>query len=96
MNTLPPKSTAEIVPIQFDFTAELGAETVITQLVTASLLSGYDSTPANVLSGSATNVSGVITQTITGGIAGNVYKLTAKITTSGNRTLVLVAYLPVV
>lgn len=85
---LQPKSPATKANYQFDFTDQLASgETISTQTVVASLYSGVDADPSQLIAGAATQSSGIVTQAIKKGLAGNIYQLTCTVTTSGNLTL---------
>lgn len=93
---LPPKIVGEEKDYDFDFISRLGSgETISTQVVTASVYSGTDSSPSSILSGSATANGTRVTQLTTAGTAGVIYKLVCTITTSAGQTLVMPAYLAV-
>ena len=90
------KRQTETVLVAFDFTSFLNlGETVSTQVTTSSVWSGTDSSPAAMISGASSNASGVISQLITGGLAGVLYLLSCTITTSLGQTLVGSAYMAV-
>lgn len=95
MNRFGVKDPAEVLVLAWDFTAELGAETLsAVTSVTASVLAGTDPSPASLLSG-APGISGAsVTQIIQGGVAGCDYQLKAQVSTSGGRVLVLSGLLP--
>lgn len=82
---------------QFDFTSLLAVgETILTQVVTATVYSGTDANPQNIIDG-ATSVNGaVISQLITGGVLGVIYELLCKVTTIQGQTLELSGYLAVI
>lgn len=78
----------------FDFTGDLAiAETISTQVVTATVWSGTDANPSAVISGSASASGDVVTQKITAGVEGVTYRLLCTITTSGGQTLTRAGYL---
>lgn len=92
----PPKLVGETKSFTFDFTSMLGSvETISTQVVTATVYSGTDPTPSALISGVASASGAIVTQNITGGVAGNIYELKCTITTSASQTLLLVAFLVV-
>ena len=92
-----PKLAGETVKMVFDFTSRLAAaETISTQNVAASVYSGTDASPSAVVSGAATASGAQVTQTLTGGVAGVIYKLVATITTSLSKTLQLSTFMAVV
>lgn len=91
------KILGETANITFNFLSRLGAsETISTAVVTASVYSGTDASPSAIVSGSASISGAVVTQKITAGVEGTIYKLTCTITTSLSQTLVLPAYLAIV
>jgi len=89
-----PSTTQKVV---FDFISQLAVgETISTQSVAATVWSGVDSNPSAIVSGAATSSGTKVTQAITGGNAGTIYKLVCTITTSASQTLQILGYLPVV
>lgn len=95
--SFPPKSASETTKVVFDFVSRLAVgETIVTQTVTAAVWSGVDAAPSSLISGSATASGTKVTQVLTAGTAGVVYKLTCTITTSASQTLILYGYLAVV
>ena len=91
------KQAGSTEPRVFDFTSRLAVgETISTSVVTAAVYSGTDSGPSAVIIGSATSSGARVTQTLTGGVVGVIYKLTCTITTSLSNTLILTAFLAVV
>lgn len=94
---LAPKFAGVTEFIQFDFRSSLSAaETIVTQVVTASVYSGEDPSPSGIISGSASATNTVVFQLITGGVAGVIYDVLATVTTSLGQTLQLAGYLAVV
>lgn len=90
------KQPAETQLVQFDYTSFLNlAETISTQVVTCAVWSGVDASPSSMISGAATNASGVVSQLITGGIVGVFYILTCTVTTSLGQILTATAFLVV-
>ena len=84
----PPKLTGETRNYQWDFTGSLAlGETVITATVTAAVWSGNDATPSALISGSAAVASPLVTQLVTGGVAGTIYKLVCAAVTSAGQTI---------
>lgn len=95
--TWDPKRTGESVNLTFDFTSRLASgETISTQVVTASVYTGTDASPSGLISGSASASGAVVTQKITGGVAGVIYYLLCQITTSAGQTLDMEGFLAVV
>lgn len=94
---LRPKLAGETATYTFDFTSSLGAsETLLTQSVTAAVYSGTDASPSSIVSGGASAAAGVVSQKLTGGLAGVLYQLLCLVTTSLGQTLELSAVLAVV
>lgn len=90
------KLANETVIETFDFTSRLSAaETISTASVAATVYSGTDSSPSSIISGSSTISGQKVTQKITAGTLGVVYKLLCTITTSLGQTLQLVAFLAI-
>jgi hypothetical protein len=93
---LAPKRAADVVIEPFDFISYLApAETILTQVVTASVWSGVDANPGAIISGAATAAGTVVSQKIQAGVVGVIYLLICKITTSLGQTLQLGALLSV-
>lgn len=96
---LPSKKIGETVLIPFDFASKMNftsaAETISTQVVTATVYSGTDASPSSIISGSATASGTRVTQAITAGTAGVIYILLCSITTSLNQALSLSALLAI-
>ena len=91
------KLAGETTIATFDFTSRLAAaETISTASVAATVYSGTDATPSAVISGSSTITGQKVTQKLTGGTLGVIYKLVCTITTSLGQTLLLTAFLAVV
>ena len=91
------KFSGETLNPPFNFLAQLtSGETISTQAVTATVYSGTDTTPQAVLSGAATVSGAVVTQRITGGTEGVIYKLLCTVTTSLSRTLQQATYFAIV
>lgn len=90
---LPNKFSGETKTYTFDFSSQLDSGvTISTQVVTASVYSGTDASPSDVISGAASASGAVVSQKITAGVEGVIYKLLCKITTSDSQTLELSGY----
>jgi len=87
---LPVKLSSTVVPIEVDFISQLqGDDAVVAIEVTVSVFSGVDANPDAILSGSPTIAQNRITQVITGGVVGVVYRLSFSATTFyGNNTII--------
>jgi hypothetical protein len=92
----PPKQVGATKTYPFDFISDLAvSETITGATVTALVWSGNDPTPSNLISGAATISGTVVSQKLTGGVAGNIYAVTCTATTSAGQTLIHSAYLVV-
>ena len=90
------KRTPETVNLTWDCTHLLvSGETISTAAITASVLSGTDANPQDIVSGSASIAGAKVTQTIVAGVDGVTYALICKITTSASQTLEIPARLKV-
>lgn len=90
------KDPDEDVFVTFDFVDILAGDAIVgTPTVTCTVDVGTDAQAANMVSGTATAVAGVVQQKIIDGVAGNDYRLRCVATTAGGRTLVLAMILPV-
>lgn len=96
MTMLPNKDVEEVIPVQFDFTDEIGSATIQTKTVAVNVKSGNDDAPANILQGVMTESSGIVEQTVKAGRAGVTYHLRCTATLSDGRVLVIPADLPVI
>lgn len=97
MILLQPKTPGTTEKVVFDFISHLAVgETISTQIVAATVWSGVDANPSAIVSGAATASGTKVTQAITGGVAGTIYKLVCTITTSGSQTLQMLGYLAIV
>lgn len=94
---LNPKLQSATVNYAFDFSSMLAiGETPVSQSVTASVYSGVDASPSSIVNGSATYLNGIVTQSLTAGVAGVIYEVLCTMVTSASQTLKLSAYLAVV
>lgn len=94
--TFPAKTVGVSKLYDFDFTSQLGVgETISTQSVQASVYTGNDPTPQNIVSGAATASGAVVSQLITAGVVGTIYSLLCTITTSLGQTLQLQGFLAI-
>jgi hypothetical protein len=90
------KRIDEDLKLSFDFTNDLAsAETISTADVTATVHSGTDASPQNIVSGPAAISGQVVTQLIINGLQGVTYLLECEITTDQAQTVHLVGLLPV-
>ena len=96
--TLSPKDPAEIIVVSFDFSlAMLVGETISpSPSVTASSVSGPDTSPSSILSGTAAVSGSIVSQQIINGLDGATYKLRCLATLSSGRRLALAGLLPCV
>ena len=91
-----PKLVGETVNTVFDFVVRLGiAETISTATTVATVYSGVDTTPANLVNGAASISGTQVTQSIKGGVAGVVYQVMCTIVTPSGLTFQLFGLLAV-
>jgi hypothetical protein len=97
MILVPPKSSDATRKLTFDFISDLiVGETISSATTTATVWSGFDPSPSTVISGAATISGTVVTQLVTAGQAGTLYKLMCEATTSESQVLTKFAYLAIV
>lgn len=95
--TFPPKLIAATNTLPFDFASALSiGETIVSALVTATVFSGEDANPSNIINGSATISGSIVLQSVTAGTIGVVYVLSCAATTSTGQELLLNGYLAVI
>lgn len=84
MNNIGPIEIGEIKDVRFDFSAEAGAQAVLSlPTVACTLFEGVDPTPSTVRVGSPTASGSLVTQRIQPGVQGCTYKLDAWATDAG-------------
>lgn len=81
------KFADEVLQVTFPYASEIGAASITAQVVTVSVVSGTDASPAALLSGSAQVSGSEVRQLVTGGVAGVRYKLHCLATFNDNRKL---------
>ena len=92
-----PKLAGETKNLVFDFLSQLAVgETISTKSVVATVFSGTDATPSAVVNGAASSSGSQVTQSVTAGTVGVIYKLLCTITTSLSKTLQLSTFMAVV
>jgi hypothetical protein len=91
------KDPMEIQALSFDFSPDLGTETLVAASQTSGieLVAGTDATPSSVLNGVPIITGSLIVQSVKSGVANADYRIWAKANTSGGRTLVVAGILPV-
>lgn len=95
-NTFSYKLTPENELFYFDFSQVLAdGETISTATCTVEVVSGTDSSPSSIKSGSMSISGTTVSQRILGGVSGVTYRLIVTITTSASNTYTTVGYLPV-
>lgn len=93
----PPKLLGETKTYTWDFTSVMSAaETISSAVATASVYSGTDLIPGNLISGSASISGQKILQNLAAGTLGVLYEVLVTITTSLGQTLQLSSFLAVV
>lgn len=92
----PTKDPREKLVATFSFGPELDpGESIVGFLVDCTSVDGADTSPSEVLDGTASLVGSDVLQPFRGGIAGSSYLLDCTATLSSGRVLVLAAILPV-
>lgn len=90
MKLLPLKGPAEVVPLSFDFTADIATgATVAVISVTATVVSGADASPSNLLQGAAVVTGATVVQWIKAGVSGVSYAVQCLVSASDGQTLAL-------
>ena len=91
------KATTETIPISVTFADRLQYGEIITSAsVSVVVLSGIDPNPSAMLSGATSYTNTVLTQVITGGVAGVIYALVFLVTGSGSHNYVKEGQLAVI
>ncbi len=94
--TFPPKLLGETRFYEFDFSGDLASgETFSTMTVTASVYSGVDASPQNIVSGAEVNDNPRVKQLFTGGVLGTIYIILCTVVTSAGQTLQRAGYLAI-
>jgi hypothetical protein len=94
---LGPKLVSETRQYSFNFLSRLSAgETILTGTCSASVYSGNDPTPSNIIQGAASINGPIVNQLITGGALGTIYEIACRVTTSLGQVLSLLGYLAIV
>lgn len=83
------KDPAEHVTITFDYSQELGLESIVAASVLVIVLHGIDPSPLSMLNSAPSIIGAQVLQAIKGGISGVQYEFKCTITTSGGRILTL-------
>ena len=82
------KDYQEVVPVQFDFTAALLSDTIVSSVVSISVIKGQDLSAQSVLQSASTIGGGIVTQWLAAGVVGVIYHIRCKVLLSSNRILV--------
>ena len=96
--SFPEKDPEEVVTLTFDFTKDLGAETINgAPVIALTVVSGTDPASAAVLNGAAQldGTSKMVVQSVKAGVANVDYRVKVKVPTTGGRVLTLARILPV-
>jgi pantothenate kinase type III len=92
-----PKKLGEVVMIPFNFVGDLApGETISNPTMTATVYTGVDATPANIISSAPTIVGTTVNQTVSAGVEGVVYGLLCQVETSLGQVLEMSAYCAVI
>jgi|VirMetMinimDraft_7_1064189.scaffolds.fasta_scaffold72043_1 flagellar biosynthesis protein FliR len=91
------KTASEIVAVTFDFASEYAVgETCTSASVTAVVYSGADPDASSLVATSPSLSQTRVTQTLTGGVAGVTYSLTATALSSAGKTRSMTGFVSVV
>ena len=91
-----PKTPTETRFITFDFISNLAiSETITAASIQSTVWTGHDLNPQNILSGSPVISGTTVSQMITGGVDGTIYKLVCTATTSVTISAVVYSQSPV-
>jgi len=94
---LPLKDYREVLPLPVNFSDLLQfGESITGASVMASLFSGADPSPQNIVTGAAVITSNTVTQTISAGVVGTTYTLAFIVTTSNSHNYVKIGQLSVI
>lgn len=95
--TFSEKSVSEVLPYVVTFSDLLQTgETINGASCTATVYSGTDSSPQNIVNGPATYTATTVTQNITGGVAGVIYIVSMLVTASASHNYLKIFYISVV
>lgn len=76
------KLADETLNVDFGFTEDLAiGETILSAVVTSAVYTGEDDNPSAMISDTASITDGVVSQLITGGVAGVIYELVCTVMT---------------
>jgi len=90
-----PKSTLETLDLGKDLQDLVGNLVIASAVVVVVVEAGTDDNPQGMRVGAPVIAGTVVTQRITGGLAGNVYCLSFQVTTADGQTFEELGYLPV-
>lgn len=89
------KDPEETDTFAIDFVNRLGGSSITSTSRAITVYQGTDVSSASMLIGVSTSSGNIVSQRISYGVDGNVYRISMHVLTSGGDTLVGVAYLPV-
>ena len=79
------KASAEVLDVTFDFMhTMMFGDTITSATAVITLESGTDANPSLMLDGAATHTARTVTQTIKGGIVGNIYRIAMSASTTNS------------
>jgi hypothetical protein len=92
-----PQRPGEVAIVRFDFISSVQkTDAIVAQVVTASVYSGTDPNPENVIVGTATVNGTIVKQSIRGGLVGVTYALLCRCTTASGHNPEISAYLTII
>ena len=93
----PGKLLGETKTYSWDFGSDLATgETLLTPTITATVYSGTDATPSNLVYGSPTISGTKVTQLLSAGTLGVIYEVLCSVLTSAGQTLKRASFVAVV
>ena len=91
-----PKDPQEIKTVIFDFTNQLGGNTIVSTVITVSVLMGVDAAAAGLVSGAAVVSGSLVRQKIANGGLGVEYKISCLLVDSTGQKHLVSAELDIV
>lgn len=89
IQTFETKLADETITISFEFTNRLATgESITAGACVAEVFSGTDASPSSIISGAATLSGAIVSQVITGGLAGVVYLISCEVDTDDSNVLI--------
>lgn len=95
--TFPAKAVSEVLPCTVNFSDMLQfGEAITGATCTATVYSGTDVNPQNIIDGNASFTNTTVTQNVTGGVAGNTYCIFVLVTATNSHNYAKIFYISVI